>query len=85
MFIQLCSRKKCRDYIKEKNAYVILRELHKWETDDKSKETCEKLVQILIADEPEKEHENLHQVPVPEELAQKFYDFETKELEKNFQ
>ena len=81
----MCSRKDCREFIKEKNAYLILRELHKWEKDEKVKETCEKLVQILIADEPEKEYENLHHVSVPEDLAQKFYEFETKELEKNFQ
>ena len=83
--IKLCSRKECRQYIKDKNSYAILRELHKWETDDRSKAMCEKLVAILIADEPEEGMQNLHQVIVPEELSQKFYEFEKQELEKNFE
>ncbi|CAF0778426.1 unnamed protein product [Brachionus calyciflorus] len=83
--MMLCSRKECRSYIKDKNAYLILRELHKWEKDEKALNSCEKLVQILIADEPEDGHENLHQVAVPEELSQKFYEFEKQELEKNFE
>lgn len=45
----------------------------------------EKLIQILIADEPESELENLHQVVVPDELSKKFYEYEQKELEKNFE
>lgn len=84
-FFQLCSYKKCRDYIKSKNAYVILRELHKWEKDERVLAVCEKLVQILIADEPEEGMEDFHQVTVPEDLSQKFYEYEQKELEKNFE
>jgi hypothetical protein len=64
---------------------VILRELHKIEQDKKVIYVLEKLVSVLIADEPEEGMENLHQVMVPEDLAQKFYDYETKELEKNFE
>ncbi len=79
----MCSHKVCRDYIKDKNSYVILRELHKSEQDNKTKAMCEKLVSVLIADEPEQGMENLHQVVVPEELSQKFYEFEN--LEKNFE
>jgi len=80
----LCSRQKCRKYIKDKNTYVIIRELYNWEKDERVRETCERLVQMLIGDEPEKGLENLDQVTVPEELAQKFYEFDKKELEKNF-
>ncbi len=64
---------------------MILRELHKIEQDKKVIYVLEKLVSVLIADEPEEGMENLHQVMVPEDLAQKFYDYETKELEKNFE
>lgn len=62
-----------------------MRELDNWEEDDKVKASVEKLIQLLISDEPLREHENLHQVQVPEDLAQKFYEFEKKELEKNFE
>ena len=41
-----------------------MRELHKWEKDPDVKETCEKLVSILISDEPEPGMENLHEVRV---------------------
>jgi hypothetical protein len=62
-----------------------LRELHKWEKDERVKLVLEKLVQILIADEPENELENFHQITVPDHLSQKFYEFEQTELEKNFE
>jgi hypothetical protein len=81
----LCSKKECRSYIKEKNAYLILRELHKWEKDSQAKATCEKLVQILISDEPDADDmQNLHQVVLPEEMSKKFYEIDQNELEKNF-
>ncbi len=70
--------------IKKKNAYVIVRELHKWDKDEKVTETCEKLAAILIADEPEQDFENLHQVSIPENLASKFYEYDAKDLEKKF-
>lgn len=76
----LASRKSNRDYIKEKNAYVIMRELHKWETDSKAKAVCEKFVQILISDEPEKENENYEKVMIPEHLSKKFYEFDIAEM-----
>ena len=45
---QLCASKKGREYFREKNVYVILRELHKWEKDKMVLLACEKLVDILI-------------------------------------
>jgi hypothetical protein len=48
-------------------------------------ETCEKLAAILIADEPEENFENLHQVPIPESLSNKFYEYDAKDLEKQFE
>lgn len=45
---QLCALKESRNFIREKNAYVILRELHKWEKDKKALLACENLVDILI-------------------------------------
>ncbi|BFZ18864.1 hypothetical protein BsWGS_21904 [Bradybaena similaris] len=69
---QLCSTKHGRTIVKEKNAYVILRELHKWEKDPNSKLACHKLCELLISDEPEEGMEDLHKVEVPAHLVEKF-------------
>lgn len=45
---QLCAKRKNREVVREKNAYVILRELHKWEKDRAALLACENLVDILI-------------------------------------
>lgn len=45
---QLVAKRPHRELIRNKNAYVILRELHKWETDKKVLMACEDLVNILI-------------------------------------
>lgn len=45
---QLCATKKGREYLRENNAYVILRELHKWEKDKAVLLACENVVDILI-------------------------------------
>jgi hypothetical protein len=84
LFFKTSSKKNCRDIIKKKNAYVIVRELHKWDKDEKVIETCEKLVAILIADEPEEYIENLHQVDIPENLSKKFFEYDAKDLERKF-
>ncbi|KAI8782462.1 protein HGH1 [Biomphalaria glabrata] len=74
--MQLCSTKCGRLFIKEKNAYVILRELHKWEKDPKAKLACQNLCELLISDEPEQGMEDLHQVEVPAHLQQKFNELD---------
>lgn len=76
----LCGRKENRDYVIGKNAYVILRELHKCETDEKVLAVCEKLIHFIISDEPEKEFEDLDQVVIPEHLSEKFYKFDASEM-----
>lgn len=53
-------------YIKEKMAYAILRELHQWEKNEDVGLECEKLIQILIGDEPEAGMENLRKVVIPD-------------------
>lgn len=45
---QLCSERNNREYIRDKNTYVILRELHKWEKDRQALLACENLVDLLI-------------------------------------
>lgn len=53
-------------YIKEKMAYAILRELHQWEKNEEVILACEKLIQMLIGDEPEAGMENLRNVEIPD-------------------
>lgn len=45
---QLCAKRPNRELVRDKNTYVILRELHKWETCKKALLACENLVDILI-------------------------------------
>lgn len=46
---------------------------------------AEKIISVLIADEPEEGMETLHKVEIPDELSKKFYEYEKTELEKNFE
>lgn len=75
---QLCAKKSNREFIRNKNTYVILRELHKWERDFEAKAVCENLVNILIRTEEEIGAENLKEVEIPEEIQRNF--IENKEL-----
>lgn len=68
---QLCAVRKNREYIREKNAYVILRELHKWEKDKKALLCCENLVDILIRTEDEIGEDDLKLVDVPDDVREK--------------
>lgn len=45
---QLCATKVAREILRKKNAYIILRELHKWEKDKSCLLACENVVDILI-------------------------------------
>ena len=63
--MQLCSTKFGRNYLRSKQVYLIMRELHKWEKEPEVLETCEALVSILISDEPEPGMENLLEVELP--------------------
>lgn len=69
---QLCVNKENREFIRDKNTYVILRELHKWEKDRKSLLACENLVDILIRTEEEIGRENLKDLEVPADMQEKF-------------
>ncbi|XP_044727698.1 protein HGH1 homolog [Chrysoperla carnea] len=69
---QLCSLKENRVYIREKNTYVILRELHKWEKDREVLLACENLVDILIRTEEEINKDNIKDAEVPVDLIEKF-------------
>lgn len=45
---QLCATRLHRELMRERNVYVILRELHKWEKDRQVLLACENLVDLLI-------------------------------------
>ena len=69
---QLCATKWGREQLREKNIYVILRELHKVEKDRGCLLAVENLVDILIKKEDEIKIDNYKQVDVPEDLHDKF-------------
>ncbi|XP_018333691.1 protein HGH1 homolog [Agrilus planipennis] len=79
----LCSKRENREYIRDKNTYVILRELHKWEQNKKALVVCENLVNILIRTEDEIGEDDLQQLEVPEDLQEKFNKFDLEILEEN--
>ncbi|XP_063155866.1 protein HGH1 homolog [Candoia aspera] len=75
----LTATKPGRLLVREKGAYVILRELHKWEADHGVHAACEKLIQVLIGDEPEAGMENLLEVKVPAEVEQQLQRLDQEE------
>jgi len=62
---KLCTSKKCREYVRGKNTYVIVRELHKWEKDREVDLAIQKLVDLLIGDDDGKD---LDHVEISEEM-----------------
>lgn len=77
---QLCATRKGREYLRDHGAYLILRELHKWECsvhgDKKTLVACENVVDILIRTEEEIGEDNLKAVEVPNDLVKKFSNIE---------
>lgn len=47
----LCATRSLRDFLREKNVYCIIRELHKVIDDEVVQEPCERLVNIIMRDE----------------------------------
>ncbi|KAG7494607.1 hypothetical protein JOB18_034090 [Solea senegalensis] len=78
----LTATKAGRKTLKDKNVYPIMREFHKWEKDVKVSATCEKLVQVLIGDEPEEGMENLMEVEIPEDVEDKLKEADIKEQQE---
>ncbi|XP_011687240.1 PREDICTED: protein HGH1 homolog [Wasmannia auropunctata] len=69
---QLCATKVGREILRNKNTYLILRELHKWEKDKRCLLACEKVVDILIKTEEEIGHDNLKEIEVPSKYTDMF-------------
>lgn len=75
---QLCALKTCRRLVKDKNTYIILRELHKWEQNEANIVAIENLISVLICDEPESGLENLNEVVIPADIAAKLHSADEK-------
>ncbi|XP_037658758.1 protein HGH1 homolog [Choloepus didactylus] len=71
-----------RQQVRDQGAYLILRELHSWEPEPDVRVACEKLIQVLIGDEPEHGMENLLQVQVPEDVEQQLQQLDHQEQEQ---
>lgn len=68
-----------RKQVRDQGAYLILRELHNWEPEPDVRVTCEKLIQVLIGDEPEHGMENLLEVQVPEDIERQLQQQDRQE------
>lgn len=68
---QLCATRTGREIIRLRNAYPILKELHKTENDMNVKLACENIVDILIKKEGSGEItvDNFHDVDIPPEVV----------------
>lgn len=71
-----------RQQVRDQGAYLILRELHSWEPESDVRVACEKLIQVLIGDEPERGMENLLEVQVPEDVEQQLQQLDCQEQEQ---
>ncbi|NXW52691.1 HGH1 protein, partial [Nyctiprogne leucopyga] len=79
---QLTATKSGRQTVRDKGTYLILRELHHWEREPDVLATCEKVIQVLIGDEPGPGMENLLEVKVPEELEEQLQRLDREEEER---
>ncbi|XP_045142258.1 protein HGH1 homolog [Echinops telfairi] len=71
-----------RQQVRHQGAYLVLRELHSWEPEPAVRVACEKLIQVLIGDEPECGMENLLEVQVPEDVEQRLQQLDHHEQEQ---
>ncbi|XP_054840654.1 protein HGH1 homolog [Eublepharis macularius] len=78
----LTATKPGRQLVRERGAYFILRELHKWEADPGVLAACEKLILVLIGEEPGPGMENLLEVEVPAEVEEQLQRLDREEEER---
>ncbi|XP_024126719.1 protein HGH1 homolog isoform X2 [Oryzias melastigma] len=78
----LTATKAGRKALKDKKVYPIMREFHRWETDVHVAAACEKLIQVLIGEEPEPGMENLMEVQIPEDVEKKLKEMDAREQEE---
>jgi hypothetical protein len=82
MFFQLCATKKGREYLRDKNSYFILRELHNTEKDKFVLLACENVIDILIKKEHEINIDNYHEHEVPDEVVPKLIEMDEDYLKE---
>ncbi|XP_038616583.1 protein HGH1 homolog [Tachyglossus aculeatus] len=75
----LTATKAGRKLVRDQGAYLVLRELHSWEPDPSVRSACEKLIQVLIGDEPGPGLENLLEATVPPEVEQRLRQLDQQE------
>ncbi|XP_032838423.2 protein HGH1 homolog [Tyto alba] len=80
----LTATKAGRHIVREKGTYLILRELHRWEREPDVLAACEKLIQVLIGDEPGPGMENLLEVNIPEEVEEQLRRLDRQEEEERW-
>ncbi|XP_045311589.1 protein HGH1 homolog isoform X1 [Leopardus geoffroyi] len=80
---QLTATAPGRQQVRKQGAYLILRELHSWEPEPDVRVACEKLIQVLIGDEPEQGMENLLEVQVPEDVEEQLRRLDRQEQEQH--
>lgn len=71
-----------RKQVRDQGAYLILRELYTWEPEPDVRMACEKLIQVLIGDEPEVGMENLLEVQVPEDVERQLQELDQQEQQE---
>ncbi|XP_068207016.1 protein HGH1 homolog [Palaemon carinicauda] len=78
--MQLCITRPGRELMRSQNIYLILKEHHKWEKDRRCIMLNEDLVNLIIRTEEEIGVDDLSDVDVSSELAQKFADSDREYL-----
>ncbi|XP_065520255.1 protein HGH1 homolog [Lathamus discolor] len=73
-----------RRRVRDMGTYVVLRELHGWEQHPGVRAACERLLQVLIGDEPPPGMENLLEVNIPEEVEQQLQRLDREEEEQQW-
>lgn len=75
---RLCTKRNCREILRNNGVYYVLREYHKWEKDANVLLACENVVDILIRKENEIGVDDLSSVEVPEHMKEEFIKFDTE-------
>ncbi|KAF6036878.1 HGH1 [Bugula neritina] len=79
--IQLCATANGRNFLRQSNTYIIIREYHKSEDKVMNHPMINNLVDILIGDEPSPTlSSNLKELEVPQDLQEQFSNYSKEEL-----
>lgn len=78
----LTATKGGRLQLRQRGAYAVLRELHRREGDPEVLTACERVIHVLIGDEPEEGMENLMEVEIPAEVEERLRRWDGDEEEE---